>query len=167
MARKPAAKAKPAVEKQEVRRRPVEYTNELGLRICDEIAGGGKLAEICAAPGMPDKSTCYRWLGRHEDFAAMHGRARAARAVVRSDKIDEIIEGVLAGNIEPNAGRVAIDAHRWQASKEDPKGFGEKATLNVNANTTPNAESISETAQWLEGLLRSSEDNEAKTSLPR
>jgi hypothetical protein len=109
--------------------RPTDYTAELGARICDETATGSKLEAICAADEMPCRQTVYRWFSRHPDFAEAYGRARRARALLRVDEIDDIVQKVVDGDLDPNAARVAIDAHKWQAAKEDPRTFGEKVEL--------------------------------------
>ena len=42
--------------------RPADYTDEIGDRICEELAKGRSLNAICKAEGMPDDSTVYRWI---------------------------------------------------------------------------------------------------------
>jgi hypothetical protein len=62
----------------------------------------------------------------HEDFAVNYARAREARADARSDKIDRPIDQMLKGEIKSDVARVAIDALRWQAGREQPKRYGDK-----------------------------------------
>jgi hypothetical protein len=144
----------------------IVYSDELAREICERVAEGGKLAEICAEPGMPAKSTFHRWLARHPELMEMYSRARRARAFLRADEIDAITAKVLAGEIDPNAGRVAIQAHQWLASREDPKGFGEQTTTKMNLSAAPAAESPSVTAQWLESLFQELEGPAPSVPLP-
>jgi hypothetical protein len=126
---KPQAAGPPAKKLERKAGRSADYTPELGARICEETATGGKLAEICLLPGMPDRTTIYRWFARHPDFAEAYKRARQARALLRSDKIDDIVDKMLDGTLDPQAGRAAIDALKWQAAKEDPRNFGDKVEI--------------------------------------
>jgi hypothetical protein len=68
--------------------RPVEYTAEIGMAICDRIVQGESLRTICADPGMPDKATVLDWIARHEEF-------RDEYAFTREDHAERLLyEGV-------------------------------------------------------------------------
>jgi hypothetical protein len=56
--------------------RPVEYTAEIGMTICDRIVEGESLRTIDADPGMPDKATVLDWLARHKEFRDAYTSAR-------------------------------------------------------------------------------------------
>ena len=43
-----------------------------------------------------------------------------------ASKIEEILEDVETGKIEPNVARVSIDARKWLAAKMYPKFFSDK-----------------------------------------
>lgn len=60
------------------------YTAELGAAVCERAAAGAPLRQIAAEPGMPDKSTIWKWTKTHPEFAADLGAARAkARIAAR------------------------------------------------------------------------------------
>lgn len=115
MAKKPKAKIG----------RPTVYSAELRDRICTAIAHGSNLNRISEQEGMPSRETLYAWLGEKPDFSDNYARAREDRADWRSDRIDDYVRQMLAGEIDPAAARVAIDAEKWQAGKEKPKRYGE------------------------------------------
>ena len=46
-----------------------------------------------------------------------------------ASKIEEILEDVESGKIEPSVARVLIDARKWLASKMYPKFFSDKIHL--------------------------------------
>jgi hypothetical protein len=146
----------------------VVYSEELAREICERIAEGGKLGEICAAADIPSRQTVYRWFLRYPEFAQMYGRARQLRALHRADQIDGLIASVIAGELDPNAARVAIQALQWQAAREDPKGFAEQSTTNMNLSATPApaSESESDSLAWLRGLLGKSENAKLTGPLP-
>ncbi len=52
--------------------------------------------------------------------------ARMSRAHYHSAKIEEILDDLENGKIEPQISRVSIDARKWLASKMYPKFFSDK-----------------------------------------
>src|SRR6201984_1146598 len=70
------------------RRRRHDYSPEIA-EICDRIAGGASLRQICQDATMPAKSTIFVWLEEHEDFARSYSLARQIQI---EDLVDEILE---------------------------------------------------------------------------
>ncbi|WP_313349093.1 hypothetical protein [Paracoccus sp. (in: a-proteobacteria)] len=97
--------------------------------ICEAIACGDSLAKVLRKKGMPGYSTVIRWLRDDEDFRADYARAREAQADADADKIGDIVDKVLAGKLDPQAARAAIDALKWTAGKRQPKKYGDKLEL--------------------------------------
>jgi hypothetical protein len=58
------------------------------------------------------------------------------RGQVYADKIAEIIDKVIEGTIDPNAGRVAIDGLKWTSSKLAPRKYGDVHRMEVKHETT-------------------------------
>jgi len=71
------------------RRRRHDYSPELADLICDRIAGGASLRQICQDATMPARSTIFVWLEEHEDFARSYALARQIQI---EDLVDEILE---------------------------------------------------------------------------
>lgn len=102
----PKAKAKAA---KAAARKPVTYTRELGLKICEEVAMRRPLAEVCAEPGMPSERTVYTWRRSHPVFAADYEEARKWRAEARADFIDGIAQRLeVKGSTPKPQGRSSI-----------------------------------------------------------
>ena len=116
--------------------KPVGYTAQLAEEICIRVALGENLNAISRDPRMPSNKTMHSWRSKHEEFSNNYAHAREARADARSERIDSITEQMLQGLIEPNAARVAIDALKWQAGKEQPKKYGDKLTLDGDLKVT-------------------------------
>lgn len=114
------------------------YTVELGERVCDLVSGGSNLHRISLmqGEGFPSSGTMYRWCDQHPEFASKYARARENRADARAERIDEITEQMIRGEIKPDVARVAIDAMKWQAGKEMPRRYGEKLTLDGDLKLT-------------------------------
>ncbi|MGH8037190.1 MAG: hypothetical protein ACREPD_05565 [Stenotrophomonas sp.] len=137
---KPSKKAsvkKPAAAKPKPSGRPSSYTQDLAERVCVLIAQGDSVAKIGEMDDMPDARTMFRWLasnaGGEEDdpacFRQQYMRARACRADARFERLDEIMEMVGQGKLDPAAARVMMDAIKWQSGKENAKRYGEKVQL--------------------------------------
>ena len=58
-----------------------------------------------------------------EKKRATYEDAKMSRAHYHASKIEEILEDVESGKIEPSAAKVSIDARKWLASKMYPKFF--------------------------------------------
>lgn len=110
------------------RGRPSSFTPEVGKEICQR-AIMRSLRQVCMDEDMPSEQTVYLWLKQFPEFFEEYARARNLRAYRRSEDIDEIAQEVRTGALDPAAARVAIDAVKWQASKEAPKVFGDKLEL--------------------------------------
>ncbi len=67
------------------RGRPDEYTPEVGKRICEGIAEGKSMVEVCEPADMPARSTVYLWMQKHPDFSDNLARAREASAYAFED----------------------------------------------------------------------------------
>ncbi|THD81761.1 MAG: hypothetical protein E7812_02785 [Phenylobacterium sp.] len=61
------------------------YSAELGQAVCARVAAGASLREISAEPGMPDRTTVWKWAQGEpafaEGLAAAQGQARTAARV--------------------------------------------------------------------------------------
>lgn len=117
--------------------RPTSYSPELATRICDLVAQRVPVVKICDMDGMPDKATLYRWKRQHTEFCDNYARAREHRADARQDRIDEIVQQMVDGKIDPQTARVAIDAEKWQMGKEQPKRYSDKLQICGDADGDP------------------------------
>jgi len=122
-------KVKPSVQRPSEPR--VVYTEDMAASICEQVANGFALNEICVRAAMPSRSTVYKWLGQHPVFADMYARAREERSDLIADEIVTIADT----EADHNKARVRIDARKWWAAKVNPKKYGDKLqTENTNRN---------------------------------
>jgi hypothetical protein len=122
--------------------RPSEFTQEMALEICSQIMEGKSLRAICAADGMPDPRTIYRWLAANLDFSQQYARAKEDQADTLADEILNIADDSHDDYVERtredgtkyevidhdhiNRSRLRVDTRKWIASKLKPKKYGEK-----------------------------------------
>lgn len=120
------------------RARPVEYSHDLAIQICAEIASGRSLKRICERDaGMPHRATVFKWMQENEGFLKLYNLAKAESADAHAEDIEDIAEDVRNGKLDPNAGRVAMDAYKWTASKLKPKKYGDKLDLTSGGDKLP------------------------------
>lgn len=138
--------------------------DELFEVILDRIANGSSLLRLEKEDGFPARSTMWKWISATEDRRAAYEAARQDRADYRFELIDGIIAKVNAGTMEPNAGRVMIDAIRWQASKEKPAAYGDFSRVDLNVSRSASEDNPDELRARIirtVGALPLLEDNNA------
>lgn len=126
--------------------RPSDFTQEIADTICERIADGESLRAICSEDEMPCKSSVFKWLSLHEDFADQYARAREAQADSLFDDILTIADTPMIGEktkttddgkVEVTTGdmiehrKLRVDARKWMAGKLKPKKYGDKITQEV------------------------------------
>lgn len=116
------------------------YPPEVAQAIVERLEAGEFLNDICAEQGMPDPSTFRRWKRADEELARQCARARVEAAVVDEQKVAELAAKVIAGEIEPEAARVAINAHTWLAKVRAPRVYGDKLEVEATHRVVPSLE---------------------------
>ncbi|WP_045764622.1 hypothetical protein [Xanthomonas albilineans] len=109
--------------------RPSLYSEALADEICEAIADGDSLRQVCKRPGMPDRRTVDRWMAADGDFAAKCARAREEQAEAHHDQMDEIEKKVLSGCLDPKAANVVLTNKRWRMDKLAPKVYGARLAV--------------------------------------
>lgn len=122
-----------------------QFSEELFDEICERIAEGESLREICTDEDMPSKTTVFKWLSQSQELADQYARAREEQADLIFDEIlgiaDDARNDWMERNGQDDAGyqangehiqrsRLRIDARKWMAGKLRPKVYGDKLDLN-------------------------------------
>ena len=128
--------------------RPSTYSAAIANRICERIAEGEPLTKICRDKSMPAYRTVLNWRVKDSEFLQMYTRAREDAGDTLADEIRELAKRVVDGTLEPNAGRVAIDALKWIASKLKPKVYGDRSRVDVK-NEVKYAPVSADAPAWL------------------
>ena len=90
-----------------------------------KIANGESLRGASKDLGIPFQ-TVWSAIMSDEKKRATYEDAEVSRAHYHASKIEEILEDVESGKIEPRAAKVSIDARKWLASKMYPKFFSDR-----------------------------------------
>jgi hypothetical protein len=128
------------------------YTPEIGRAICEQLATGKTLREVCRGEGMPPESTVRLWaLDDREGFAAQYARAREIGYHAMADDLIEIAddgrndwmyrnaddnEGWTANGEHLQRSRLRVDTRKWMLSKALPKVYGDKLELSGGLDVT-------------------------------
>ncbi len=83
----------------------------------------------------------------------MYTRAREDAGDSLADQIRELAGRVERGELEPNAGRVAIDALKWIASKLKPREYGDRAQLDVAASVDVTTRVSDHCPEWMKEAI--------------
>ena len=89
------------------------------------IGYGESLRGVSRDLGVPLQSV-WSAIMADEKRVIRYEDARMSRAHYHSAKIEEILDDIENGKIEPQTARVLIDARKWLASKMYPKFFSDK-----------------------------------------
>lgn len=151
---------KKATEKRG-RGRPEAYTKEAADEICNRLAGGESLRQICADPKLPGISTVMRWLfdESKKEFWEHYARAREIQAERWADEILEIADDGTNDWVERelqngssvkvvdhehvSRSKLRVDSRKWLMSKLLPKKYGDKVSQEI---TGPDGGAIQVTA---------------------
>lgn len=114
--------------------RPSSYTPETAQRICEQLAEGVPLAEICRDEGMPHPSTVRRWAASDEALSRAIADAREdgeERITADLRRVAHGDEGYSTGDIQRD--KLIIDTDLKLLAKWNPKKYGDK-TLHTGAD---------------------------------
>ncbi len=90
-----------------------------------KIGNGESLRGASKDLGIPFQ-TVWSAIMSDEKRRATYEDAKMSRAHYHASKIEEILEDVESGKIEPSAAKVSIDARKWLASKMYSKFYSDR-----------------------------------------
>lgn len=141
------------------------FDEEVAATICERLAQGVPLAEICRSEDMPAVRTVSDWRKANETFAADFARARDegfdAIAADCLDIADDASRDTVHGEHGPHAdtewisrSKLRVETRLKLLAKWDPKRYGEKQQVDIgNADGKPFATSNEEAATKLAAII--------------
>ncbi len=127
-------------EKQ--RGRPTIYSEELATTICQRLAEGESLRDICQDEDMPVRSTVHLWVIKNkEGFSDQYTSAREVQALGWAEEILGISDDGSNDTYRDEKGnervdtdivqrsKLRVDTRKWLLSKVLPKVYGEELKL--------------------------------------
>ena len=150
--------------------RPSKYSSAIAQEICEGLAEGVPLREICRRDHMPEWRTVYDWMGRDETLSTAIARARdvgydkmaeeclqIADTPVEGSKVVETEDGKVIYTREDMLGhrKLQIETRLKLLAKFNPKKYGDRAIL---AGDAENPLQINiQTAEMFESILKNAE----------
>ncbi len=111
------------------------YTEELAEEICDRLAAGESLREICRDAHMPDEKAVRLWvIDRPDTFAPRYTRAREFGCDSLAEQVIAISDTECMGpdgyvdNGAVQRARLQAESRKWFLSKAMPRKYGDKVT---------------------------------------
>jgi hypothetical protein len=156
--------------------RPSKYTPEIAQEMCNLLAEGIPLREICRREKFPEWRTVYDWMVRDDKAVAAGGGAGLSAAIARAREIgqDAIAEQIWLDMIaEPErilsegGGRVDSGYVQWQKAKAEiglkllakwnPKRYGDRVQLAGDAENPLKVEVETQADKMMAALLQNIE----------
>lgn len=114
--------------------RPSTYNRETADYVCEQLARGRSLKDICDNDEQaPSHETIRKWRRDNPDFDTQFLQARQDGVHVYVDEMREIENEIRNGRLDPAAARVILDTRKWIASKLNPRTYGDKIEATINA----------------------------------
>lgn len=124
------------------------YSEELFDKICDRIACGESVNEICKDDDMPHRDSFYRWMRNDETkkLYDKYARAKSDQMDYYAEEMIEIADDVsrdlvLDGDGKPvidgfaaQRAKIMIDTRKWLMGKLKPKKYGDKQEVDVTSS---------------------------------
>lgn len=111
--------------------RPSEYNIELCNEICERISLGEHIKDVLDSNKVkyPTFPTWCRWKRENDELFNLYTRSIQDKAEMLIFEINQAMQDLRAGLIDPASARVIIDTYKWMAAKFYPKMFGDKLDI--------------------------------------
>src|SRR6185312_6405316 len=118
--------------------RPSDFSQDIADVICERIANGESVRQICSDPEMPCMTSVFNWLRKHEDFVKQYARAKEAQVeALGEDLLDIADDGTndwmtrkfgdqeveVVNNEAIQRSKLRVDTRKWLMSKLAPKKY--------------------------------------------
>ncbi len=141
------------------RGRPTLYTEALVHEVCERMAAGESLRQICTDEHMPSDAAVRGWaIDDVDGFAARYARAREAYADAIFDEAIEIADDSSGDWTEDKDGkkvvdhenvqrsRLRVDTRKWAAAKLAPKKYSDKLSIDAIVRPRSHEDALDELA---------------------
>lgn len=154
--RKKKNNKKSSQKKSKTTGRPSTYSPDICQIICNELAGGASLRNLCATrDDLPAESTIFLWLAMHPDFSEQYARARESWADAEFENLMQIADTPMIGSKTTTTDetsvtveadmiehrRLQVETRKWALGKLHPKKYGDK-TIHSGDDKSPITVSI-------------------------
>lgn len=131
--------------------RPLKIHKDLVDEICERIARGERIKDICALDHMPAEWTLYAWSQRFPDFSQSLSQARKTQADHMAEELFSIIDdgsndwmerfnqhgqsvGWYLNGEAVQRSRLRFEGRKWLMGKFNPEKYGESVKVSGDKN---------------------------------
>ena len=130
------------------------FTQDAANAICDRLADGEPLRQICRDSEMPAWRTVYDWCEAHSDFAARFAQARDVGADAIAEQCLEIADDSKSDYVEARGfdsehvqrSKLRVETRLKLLAKWNPKKYGDRLDIehsgSVVVKTDPGDEAV-------------------------
>lgn len=139
--------------------RPSEYNFELAAEICDKLTSGqySNVGQVIqSSDRYPARSTFYLWKREHSELSDLYVKIQQDRGDLLIEEIDQTVQDLKNGLLDPSAANVIIQTLKWKAAKFYPKMYGDRQQIEqtqTNINIELSEEDRKAILRDLEGEL--------------
>jgi len=110
-----------------------ELVDEFLRRISIE---GMSARQVGRMPDMPSYESFHVLKSRDAEIDRRYHEAMESRATAIDDEIDDVIKAVATGEMDYNAGKLAVDTMKWRMTKLYPRFYGDNQRIEVEHKTS-------------------------------
>ncbi len=124
------------------RGRPTKYNPELADTICERIASGRTLSDVCRDEDMPKRQTVVEWTLKHKDFSDRYADARRKLLEHWADEVSDIADRDDESQGGVARDRLRVDSRKWLLSKLRPHQYGDRLTVDADVRVNITADQL-------------------------
>ena len=114
--------------------RPTKYNFNLAKEICERLYDENLTDVLNSDERYPARSTFFLWKRENIELSDLYVNIAQDKGILFIEEIDQTIEDLKSGKIDPSTANVIIQALKWKAAKFYPKMFGDKSELDIKSN---------------------------------
>lgn len=134
----------------------ITFSEELISAIFSRVSIGESINKICSAPDMPSRKSFFEWVLNNPEIQRRYELAIVARTDFYAEEIIEIADDGSRDTYIDGDGnersdneviarsKLRVDARKWFVSKMNPKKYGDKQTIDLNAKVELSEAAIDE-----------------------
>lgn len=96
--------------------------------ICERLAGGFDMVQVCSMPDMPSRTAVFYATGKNPDWKAQIDAVKPLQAERHVRSGFDALQKAVNGEIDVSAADKLAGMHRWAAQRIDPKNWGDKVS---------------------------------------
>lgn len=114
--------------------RSFPYSPLLADRICEKIANGATLVDICGSKGMPSYGQLASWRRKYPEFNDKYNMARRDRAEIYFDNMLKEVANAAEDRDSISLARLRADFYKFAAKVSSPEEYAERTTIDAKGS---------------------------------